>query len=76
MDNISTSSYMAASSPGGRSFRKTHLIATFFPVARCVPRHTVANDPDLSCDRQIIEEDTAVRETPSKNSGLQHQTYQ
>jgi len=40
---------MAASSPGGKSLRSTHLMATFFPVARCVPRHTVANDPDLSC---------------------------
>lgn len=28
--------------------RRTHLMATFLPVCRCVPRQTVANDPDLS----------------------------
>ena len=27
-------------------------MATFLPDARCVPRHTVAKEPDLSCARQ------------------------
>lgn len=48
MDSINTSSYMAASSLAGKSFRNTHFTAIFLPVARCVPRQTVANDPDLS----------------------------
>lgn len=53
---IATSSKMAASSVGGRSFRRTHLMATFFPLARCVPRHTVANEPDFSWTCQFMIE--------------------
>lgn len=45
---MSTSSYMDASSLGGRSLRRTHLTAIFLPVARCVPRQTVAKEPDFS----------------------------
>ena len=39
---------MAASSCGGNSSRRTHFTAILLPVARCVPRHTVAKEPDFS----------------------------
>lgn len=32
-------------------------MATFLPVALCVPRQTVANEPDLSCEFQMMGEE-------------------
>ena len=57
--------YMAASSDGGRSLRRTHLIATFRPVARCVPRHTVAKEPDFSCRLKRV-----IHQNPSEVKSL------
>ena len=39
-------------------------MATFFPLALWVPRQTVANEPDLSCDKEVkdkVEKSECVR---------------
>mmetsp|Transcript_14436 Transcript_14436/g.31073 ORF Transcript_14436/g.31073 Transcript_14436/m.31073 type:complete len:265 (+) Transcript_14436:1050-1844(+) len=68
---IDTSSYMAASSLGGISLRRTHLIATFLPVALCVPLQTVAKDPDLSCMYGAC----ATTNAHIKKRGIQYETF-